>query len=286
MAFDPNEQRDDKGRWSSSGGASPPGASDKLWAVSHGDPNGPFVQVDNLDNAPLARSVAVQAADVANKLGFPPTKLNVTDGEYRFTVNGKEMTAAGLAYRDTGLITIYAKQVTPTSLPGIMAHEVMHQKFNAWLRDVETEKTALMKTLYDSVGADRFWGEVMKPSGELREPYDKQFPLFVLNEKINTGDIADTMRKEDGCSNYSREYWEGWRAGNVQTPSAYHETLAEMARIEYENKASKKAGSAISNMVGPPMLKKNGMFTSAKRSTGWAALYKAVNANWDKKVKS
>lgn len=325
MAFDPNEVRDEKGRWSSSGGASPPNASDKLWAVAHGDPNGPYVQVENLDNAPQARAVAKQSAEVAKALGFPPTKINVSDGEYKFTVNGKEMTAAGLAYRDTGLITMFSKQLTPQSLPGIMAHEIMHQKYNAYTADVKAQFDHLMtiEAEYKANGRD-FWREVMKPSGQLFEPYasSPQFSLYHQNQLLQLDD--ERMRKEDGCSAYSKEYWEAYGKGESSIDKPYHETLAEMARIDYENKVIKKADAAreaehtknvadiISRggkwddedekeyrrnspgprvgqyalqMAAPPMLKKTGFFT-AKPSPRWVALYKAVNANWDKKVKA
>jgi len=299
------EPRDEHGRWTSGSGSTKP--SDKLWATLHGDPNGPFVSLaDPESNAAHARAISDIAGSVAKELGFNPSKINITDGEHKFTVNGKDMTAAGLAHRETGLITLYTKQLTESFTPGATAHEIMHQKWNAYLEDYRAEAA---KVMTDPDGANspyRGPDAFMKADGTLGEKYAARYPIYQEYTKLMMN--SEKMRAEDGVSDYSREYWNAVNSGeanrvkgtyinsqgNVQEyttsritlDQCYHETLAEMARLDYENKKAKEKGSAIFNPVAPPARLKSGKASTARRSKDWEALYEAINRNWDKRSKA
>ena len=75
---------------------------------------------------------------------------------------------------------------------------------------------------------------MMLPNGELSPNYAWKYPAYTKMHdafyKYWNKDFADS----DGVSDYSYEYWKGYKANNISYELAVHETLAEMARIKYE----------------------------------------------------
>jgi hypothetical protein len=168
---------------------------------------------------------ASQAA--AKLLGYDPKLVDVSDKEHPFKV-GKEAQvryAAGLAYLESGKIEIFPRHVADASgAVSIMAHEVMHQKYQTVLNAVAAERKLVM--------ADPETLAAMKPDGSLAAPLDAKYPLY---SRFVVHDEMQGMRiKSDGITEYSRAYWKAAEPGvsdrTVTVPLAQHETLAEMAR--------------------------------------------------------
>lgn len=252
MTFDPNEARDQTGKWTASGGG----------FGSH--PEGPYMEVTKTENAAKANDVARIAAQVAKKLDFDPAQIHISDESKTFELNGKTMHYAGWAtqpkdpYLETnpdgskqtvgggiGTVTLFTPHVgdDPASIAGVAAHEIAHQKFNALLSDKNIDS---LKMPYDpEYGRDPEWvtfdpanpahaamkeggalvsspqddGTVkirqpgfMRPDGTLNEPYASKYPAYQAYTKAMMPMISD-FAKSDGVSDYSKEYWQG-----VQTP--------------------------------------------------------------------
>ena len=256
-----NEPRDYHGRWTAGSAAA---ESRDLHNVSVSD-RGPYVAVENMAHAEDAKRIALAASLVAMKLGFDPTKINVTDTEAKFVLNGREWNAAGEADRATGLITLYTQQLSPSSIPGVTAHEIMHQKFNAFTQDYDAERKKMTQDpAYLSNG-------FMKADGFLAEPYASKYPLYQQYQKLMEPSITEGFAKSDGVSQYSRDWWTSWKAGQAKTDQAFHETLAEMAKIHYEKEYLGAYPKDTPGVPGAPE---------------WQALYKAVSDHWDKRSKA
>jgi hypothetical protein len=137
----------------------------------------------------------------------------------------------------------------------------------------------------------------MRPDGTLNEPYASKYPAYQAYTKAMMPMIAK-FAKSDGVSDYSKEYWQGvqtpveksfinssgveqkYTTASIPTESAFHETLAEIARLKYAGEPvyHKKLGE----VDGKPVY----FSTSAKGvKPEWSALYKAVNENWKRRNK-
>ena len=68
---------------------------------------------------------------VAGKLGFDPAKIEVSDASPKFKLNDQEFDYAAAADMQTGKITVYRKHMVLSEASGSLAHEIMHQKFEA-----------------------------------------------------------------------------------------------------------------------------------------------------------
>jgi hypothetical protein len=252
MTYDPNEARDQSGKWTTGGGG----------FGAH--PEGPYMAVEKPENAEKADTVARIAAQVAKKLDFDPSGINISDESKTFELNGKTLNYAGWATRPPephlrtdpdgskhvigggiGTVTLFTPHVgnDPASIAGVAAHEIAHQKFNALLSDKNIDS---LKMPYDpDYGKDSEWvtydptnpahaemktngalvsspqsdGTVkirqpgfMRPDGTLNEPYASKYPAYQAYTKAMMPMIKD-FAKSDGVSDYSKEYWQG-----VQTP--------------------------------------------------------------------
>jgi hypothetical protein len=301
MAFNPDEPRDFHGRWTAS-----------ETGEAHTAPGMPFVRVDDPAQTDIAKHLAEQAADVAKALDFDPAKINVTDQERTFELNGQTHHAAGTYHPDTDTINLYSKQLVHGTQfersfanSGLIAHEIEHAKFQALLNDYKSEYEALQKdpdyeaskpTWEKAPGADDgttrpVYGPrtdtFMHPDGRLKEPYAERYPVYsaYTDTFIKAGGIHDHFAKTDGVSHYSKEWWTDWANGKAQTDSAMHETLAEMARIKYTG------GSYMHFKEGKePIDGKKVYFATTKGSPKrvsreWAELYKLVEWNWKRRNK-
>jgi len=99
-------------------------------------------------------------------------------------------------------------------------------------------------------------------TGQVNEKYAGNYPFY---EKLNTLTNTTDLAKDDGITDYSREWWKAFNDGKAESLSTVHETLAEMAKLDWE-------GSL------PRLL-------WFKDSTTWKPLYEAVNALYDKHLK-
>jgi hypothetical protein len=206
-------------------------------------------------------------------LDYPPEKIALGD-EYNFAIGEKSHTAAGTAHPD-GTITLYPAKIWDAKVvPGIMAHEVMHQKY----RIVQAAYLADMRKIQDEPGPppnpqgehdwEREGGKyaVTKPDGAPRPPYDKKYPLYT---DMHSHFLAMPERaKSDGVTPYSKEYWDdayksaapGAQYEWSRAQKAENETLAEMASVQLETK----------KLPGKP---------------AWRSYYKSIN-RWYSQLKS
>ena len=164
----------------------------------------------------------------AKLLGYDPQMVEASNEDHEFHV-GKETKsryAAGLAFLNTGKIMVFPRQIpTPELAVSVMAHEVMHQKYQTVLNAVEAERKEMMKDP-DTLRA-------MRPDGSLSAPLDAKYPLYSRFVKHDNQQVE--RAKSDGITEYSRAYWTQAAPGvsdrTVSIPAANHETLAEMARV-------------------------------------------------------
>lgn len=250
MAFDPSEQRDEKGKWTAGG--------------SHA--SGPAMFVHDRVNEPSAERVATKAAEVARRLAYDPSLINVSDESRTFELNGKTHNYAGSAMligpgkpgepqstTTVGTITLYTPHISESSIPSVTAHEIEHQKYQAFIEDAVREggllqhdpdynKNGEMTSRPDINGGAPSFDRTkafMRADGTLNEPYASKYPTYQAYTKAMND--FDRMAKEDGCTAYSREYWVGYAKGTVSKELAYHETLCEMSALRgggEENRAA------------------------------------------------
>ena len=295
MSFNEQEARDARGRWTA-------GTGGGEFIITEGEhtytrwqsPGHPSISLDDASKFEGARRYALAVTDISKREGFDPGRINITDQEYQFVLNGENHHAAGTADRMTGQIRLYMEQLDPRSLNQVVTHEIMHQKFNAFLSDYEAEKREVQKL--PSTG--NYATDPMKGDGTLRAPYDTQFPTYTKYVTLLEGTNSakhDRMAQEDGCTPYSKDWWDAYKAGTASWDKPIHETLAEMASLRSMPNSSPDAGpptarrptdkeikdeAKTTNEWVKPRIDANSWLMSPKTSPDWSALYNAVNDNW------
>ena len=307
------EQRDARGRWTAGGRSE--------WTITEGpegntrtytkwsSPGHPDISLSDESKFENARRYALAFTDVAKREGFDPTRINITDSEHPFMLNGVEHKAAGTA-GSNGIIQIYLNQISPGFVNELGTHEIEHEKFHAFLadyRDEHRQVMALPTTQYSKPDPDgtihQTAPDPMKADGTLREPWASQFPTYTKYVALLEGtnqdpDLSARMAREDGLTPYSKDWWDAYKAGTVPRDNAIHETLAEMAAVRSrKGRGENDPGGyepAGSPNAAPPTAKRfadygkgpeseEGWLVSSKPSKDWIALYNAVNDNWQKK---
>jgi hypothetical protein len=61
---------------------------------------------------------------------YDPSLIEVSDENYEFEVDGREMVSAAQVDTRTGRIKLFAQHTFPETLPGTLAHEIEHCKFD------------------------------------------------------------------------------------------------------------------------------------------------------------
>jgi hypothetical protein len=240
--FDPNEPRDESGKWTDGGGGDGGG----------GTPGYSDVVADH------ARDVLSAGRDVAEKLGYDPKLVSIgsnDDPDRTFTLNGQQYKAAGLAYTRSdsktpggpkkGEIVLFPGAIgSADSARGVAAHEVEHHKFQQALDRYQVEREAVMKDPGPPPDPNHqyWWGRkggtdaMMKPDGTLRPPYDEKYPVYQAMEQAYRMHPSEYFAESDGVSDYSIDWWREWK-GDKSGPNyekAMHETLAEMGKAKYQ----------------------------------------------------
>jgi hypothetical protein len=296
-----DEPRDDHGRWTSGGVGSGEDvlaeqrAASMQAPIDPGDPLGehmPFLHVTDPANAEDVRRVALAAAPVAEKLGFDPARINVSDAGRQFTLNGMLHDEAGHFDPKTGTVTLQSKFATPSFIPELVTHEVEHAKFQAFLDDYKKEYNAVMADPATGVSEWRKdeQGEShhyvgMKADGTLNDDLAQKYPLYQAYTQFQRDNPAEKMAKEDGCTPYSKDWWGAFNSGTATQQQAYHETLAEMAAIKQRSGFSPEAGPPTAKWYEAVNNGQGGYLLSTAPSKSWNDLYKIVNDNWDKRHK-
>jgi hypothetical protein len=272
MAYNDNEARDQSGKWTSGGGG---GAS--ATPGDKGDRPQTEAELALSDDEFMAKQFRDNIDEVAAKLNFDPAMISVTTEPKQFSVNGTLYNEGGnTKLADKSIEIRQGPYWTKPSVQGVTAHEIMHAKFQTFLDDYQAEYKK-MTDATSHLDVDQY----MKPNGELKGDWKEQFPLYETYRTVMEPSITDDYAKSDGITKYSEDYWNEWKAGKIGTSLAMHETLAEMARLHFEQ----------GKIVAPPGIKKGRgkdadgkpmvFLTSKYPSKSWTALYKAVDNHWN-----
>jgi hypothetical protein len=228
-AFDPDQPRDDAGRWSSGGGSGGSsggeGGKPQQDEVAHAPARAPRGRIGSKIES---WDVTAQVEEVAKSWGYPKDKIKWDPGQgHEFEVDGETMTAAAYCDLKSGNVTIYTESLTeghddPIELA---AHEIMHGVFEHCTRQYEIEETAIYKL--EAKGKEP-WDE----KGNLKKEFHDEFPVVAEMSPYFNSDAYDKFAKEDGVTDYSKAYWKEQKAGVATRHIAIHETLAEIAAHE------------------------------------------------------
>jgi len=218
--YSEDQERDDRGRWTNGGmgeGVSPS-------------------TVGGLDRQATLATMKTTAA----QLNYPYGKMGVSDQDKTFELNGTSYKYAGSCDKN-GNITLYTNALTPEAVQGVLAHEIEHGKFFSVMDSYAAEKNQF---LADPSEPDKY----MKMDGTIRPELQSEFAgkypyMAAIDPEVNPKYTATAMAKDDGVTPYSRDWWASWKVGDATTSQAFHETLAEMARLDYENGNTEGASS-------------------------------------------
>jgi hypothetical protein len=228
--FNPDEARDESGKWTSGGGDSKGAA----------DPSKDQKKMETL-TADMSTFDAHSAMirNEARRQGYPVSKVSVAWGTQNFKVGDQEFTKGGEAERSSGQITIYpqafADQVNLTGMSGVMSHEIEHTRFNAVMSVYDQEATKLHTlAVSDHVSYDA----VTRGNGYLDHAKSaEQFPVMTKLEPY-LDENRDKMVKDDGVTDYSKAYWTAMSENKgVNYRTAVSETLSEISRLKTDGNA-------------------------------------------------
>jgi len=213
--FDPNQPRDDRGRWTKTGAG-----THAMAAIASNDPPLPRQRVEETAQA------------MADLYGFEGHVI-IKEGLGReFTVGGRTFVGAANAnYRD-GTITIYRDAMRSDEIvEGTMAHEIMHHTYAGFV-DVAQIEGREYRAEIDRRALNRapLWALSDFNNNVAKE----KWPVYFAHRKyIN---LVDELARTGDVSNYSSAYWRDYhRNPNTQTRYyAMSETLAEKARLRHK----------------------------------------------------
>lgn len=181
----------------------------------------------------LVEAVRRIAGDVSQHLDYSERAhtITVASEPYDFDLNGQKMTAGGTSNPLTGEIKIYpVMTVSPMDIAPLLAHEIMHQKFESvWNEYYDQRREALDAS--DWSGINHRTGAVTKPE------IAAEYPMLAdISPILGSEDAVERLEKDDGITDYSREYWKAYDGGRgtVNFKTAVNETLAEMSRLALE----------------------------------------------------
>ncbi len=272
--YSPDQARDYHGRWTSNGGS----LTDEGGSVAAGKG--------------VSRYEASKAAEkVSRHMAYNQSKINLSEDTRTFMLNGVEYTAAGDAniYDPDGKINLYINHLSSQSIEGVTAHEIEHMKFQGALNSYTREREAIWKdpgpppdstseNWYQRRGGN---DAVVRPDGRPWPAYEGKYPAYTKMEDAFGQHSISEFAETDGVSDYSKEYWKGYRNGTVSSDIAMHETLAEMARIKYQTgkfpehdgyRMMSVRGATAENYIPPPS-----KAAISAGQTRWRKLYRTVD---------
>lgn len=248
--FNPDQARDEEGQWTDGGGGR---------AVT--------VEGTGLERPGIINRLV---ASEARRHGYPEEKVKVLDDDPPVIVVGdREFKMGGRAFTQgdrKGEIEIFSKNVSPEWVDHIVAHEVMHQRFERVLESYNAERERLFKDPRTHGPSERpgvIWSnDTLDPAYVTEYPYWSQ--LRGTHGQRGNPDLLDTVNlaNDDGVTTYSQAYWEGFSSQRVDSKSAVHETLAEIHAVETRRAGSLK--KPLTQFTKPP-------------SQRWMKLYRTVN---------
>lgn len=156
---------------------------------------------------------------LARRFGYPDKLVKVTKDEHPFTLDGKHWQAAATYNPGTGEVTFY--RTDPESYPDmrtvkqVMAHEVMHAKFHAYMASHYVD-LSLFK-LFENEGK-----EVSSYAKEWWEAYDhgKADAYDATNETLAEIAAMKTLRREltvgrNSAAAFQQQIEDWWRTRGV-----------------------------------------------------------------------
>ena len=153
---------------------------------------------------------------------------------YEFKVGDKIFRSGGHFDPRVNAVSVFTNN-EPELVDKLIAHESMHAKFDAVGRAYRKETNQLGKLDYEQ------YEKVLKPDGSVRDEYKDQYPLHAampMGFGLLQGSSRDKLQEDDGCTDYSRAYWEAVKTHPGEARSdpllAINETLAEMSMLDRE----------------------------------------------------
>lgn len=261
--YDPNEKRDEHGRWTSGGAEqnlSPDEEYQAQWWVKENQNPG----------------VREHVSKIVAELGYDPAKVYYEDTHETFEVAGKPYVSAGCAWTsnggirggkvyEIGDITINARRQIDDTL---VAHEVQHQKFQVAMDKYNADRDAIRIMEDPSSGNTR----VLNADDTVKPEFKKDYPAFDKLHRFFTQDFQK-LAKQDGITDYSKQYWKGWKEGSVSSWLAMHETMAEISAYFWNEDKRQK------NEWDPSI--DNRTYTQPPTPL-WARFFKASDQVYDK----
>lgn len=142
---------------------------------------------------------------VADAVGYPKNKVKAIAGKNpTFYKNGKTYGTAANTDKN-GDVVLWAEANSPSYIAGVAAHEIMHGRWGFVRRAVAKKADA---------------GEELTPD----------------EQTIHDEPWAPELEEDDGCTSYSRDYWNFVKKTGQGRRSAVHETLAEMSLLDWIGK--------------------------------------------------
>jgi hypothetical protein len=152
---------------------------------------------------------------VAKQLDFDPAKIEMSDDEYKFELGGETKTAAAVFHTvgpQAGTVTVYTKHVDPETIKGVVAHETQHAKWHMVMDEYAKEISAIL--------------DVHAPGSQIDLT---DYPTYAALQMLTDPESQEELRKTDGVTDYSKEWWKAAEDGTADVKTAVDETLAEMA---------------------------------------------------------
>jgi hypothetical protein len=149
--------------------------------------------------------------------------------QQEFTVGNRKFRGAGSYNPDKKLVSM-SKDLPIEEAAELIAHEVMHAKYNA-----------VMKAFYEENDRHRAASpedkkKIAGPDGKIRPEHQKDFPAHSILPKGWWN--PDKLRKDDGITPYSKEWWKAEGENKANSSTAVNETLAEMAKLDWNGRLS------------------------------------------------
>lgn len=134
-------------------------------------------------------------------------------------------------------------------LASILAHEVQHHRWNTVMQQYDKELAAI--TDYDNrmhveykhlPYYEQLRHQLTDSASFLREEHKATYPTVAALQEFFIGDtLRSRLVKEDGISDYSRQWWKAWETGSgVNYRQVYNEVQAEVAAYTVSKKYGRK----------------------------------------------
>lgn len=174
-----------------------------------------------------------------------------SDENKTFTLNGQTFDYGGSADGITGKITLYPG-IKDGDIAPILAHEMMHIKYHTVLNEYRKELTWI-----------RINKHMDTKTNEIKSRHKDKYPVVaVLGDFLNpNAKHTEALIRDDGVTLYSKEWWQRYDKDPSASAklSAEHETLAEMALLEWRGELDTY---------------RNGWYEKSKE---WRNLYENIN---------